>query len=225
MSNAKFVKFNEAIADGDVKWISGKIRAIAIDLNDCGASAGGWVVTAVTNTTNPTITTSAAHGLSVGDKVAIMKVLGSTGVNGVFTVATVPNSTSFTITLGSAPGAYTSGGFIANLSKQFLSDFAPSGARVSTSAELTNKTRTNGVLYGDSGESAGVIRFAAATGDPVEAVILVQSATVSGAADAADTAQRLIAFYGSLTGLPVTPNGGNIDWTVDTGANKLLAIG
>jgi hypothetical protein len=67
-------------------------------------------VSGVTNTVNPTITTSVAHGLAVGDLVKIAGVLGAVGVNANFAVATVPNSTSFTITLPTAPGAYSSGG-------------------------------------------------------------------------------------------------------------------
>ncbi len=69
-------------------------------------------VSGVTNTTNPTITTSTNHSLAVGNVVTITSVGGATGVNGTFTVQSVPSSTTFTITLGTAPGAYTTGGTV-----------------------------------------------------------------------------------------------------------------
>ena len=81
-------------------------------------SAGGVVnslassVTAVTNTVNPTITTSAAHNLVIGQTVVIAGVNGATGVNGTFVVATAPTANTFTITLAAAPGVYTSGGVV-----------------------------------------------------------------------------------------------------------------
>lgn len=85
---------------------------------------------------------------------------------------------------------------------QFLSD-VPSGARVDTSANLGTKTITNGVF--DSANTT----FAAATGDQSEAVILYIDTGVAGTS-------RLVAFYDTgVTGLPVTPNGGDIDVTVN----------
>jgi hypothetical protein len=62
------------------------------------------------------ITTEAAHGLEVNDKVTIAGVLGDTAVNGTFFVLTTPTAETFTIseTQGGAAiagaGAYTSGG-------------------------------------------------------------------------------------------------------------------
>jgi len=73
-------------------------------------SVGGGI-TAVTNTSNPTITTASAHGLAVGQYIVIAGVVGATGVNGNFTVTTVPLSTTITITTA-APGVWSSGGTI-----------------------------------------------------------------------------------------------------------------
>ena len=69
-------------------------------------------ISGVTNTVNPTITTTAASTLSVGESITIGGVVGATGVNGVFTVASVPTATTFTITDPTAPGDSTSGGAI-----------------------------------------------------------------------------------------------------------------
>lgn len=60
-----------------------------------------------------TITTSSAHGLSVGQQVTIASVNGASAVNGTWTVASVPANNKFTISMGStAVAAYTSGGTV-----------------------------------------------------------------------------------------------------------------
>ncbi len=84
----------------------------------------------------------------------------------------------------------------------FLDDVA-AGARVATSGNLANKTFVDGVF--DSDNPA----FTAATGDVSEAIILyVDSGTAA--------TSNLIAFYDTgVTGLPVTPNGGDITVTVN----------
>lgn len=87
-------------------------------------------------------------------------------------------------------------------SHEFLSDVAVAG-RVASSGNLGSKTTTNGVF--DSADPA----FTAVTGDPCEAVIIyVDTGTAA--------TSRLVAFYDTgVTGLPVTPNGGDINVTVN----------
>jgi hypothetical protein len=83
----------------------------------------------------------------------------------------------------------------------FLDDVtAP--ARVATSGNLASKTYTGGVF--DSADFA----FTAVTGDPSEILILyVDSGTAA--------TSPLVAYYDTgVTGLPVTPNGGDINVTV-----------
>ena len=84
----------------------------------------------------------------------------------------------------------------------FLDDVA-AGGRVATSANLASKTLTGGVF--DSADPT----FTAATGDQAEALILyVDTGTAA--------TSRLIAFYDTgVTGLPVTPNSGDINVTVN----------
>jgi Tfp pilus tip-associated adhesin PilY1 len=68
------------------------------------ASASGdatGTITASGNTTTATAITAAAHGLAVGNTVNIFGATPS-GYNGAFTVATVPNTTTFTYTVASA---------------------------------------------------------------------------------------------------------------------------
>ena len=75
--------------------------------NVVGGPSG--TITAVTNTANPQVT-SAGHGLAVGDSVLIAGVLGATGANGTFKVASVVGANDFTVADATAPGVYTSGG-------------------------------------------------------------------------------------------------------------------
>lgn len=93
---------------------------------------------------------------------------------------------------------------------QFLSDI-PGAARVATSVPLTGKTVANGAADADD------IVFPAVSGDPVEALVLYQDAGT-------ETTSRLIAYIDSATGLPVTPNGGDIGVAWDNGANKIFRI-
>ena len=87
-------------------------------------------------------------------------------------------------------------------SHQFLSDVA-GGAIVATSGNLGSKTTTNGVF--DSADPT----CTAVTGDPSEALIIYIDTGSS-------ATSRLVAFYDTgVTGLPVTPNGGDINVAVN----------
>lgn len=79
---------------------------------------------------------------------------------------------------------------------QFLSDVTGSGI-VATSANLGTKTTTNGDA------TAANITFSAVSGDISEFLVLYQDTGVG-------TTSRLIARIDTATGLPVTPNGGDI---------------
>jgi hypothetical protein len=80
---------------------------------------------------------------------------------------------------------------------EFLSSIT-AGARVATSANLGSKTVTNGVA------DAGNVTLSAVTGDQSEAVVIYR--------DTGDAATSpLIAYLNSGTGLPVTPDSGNIE--------------
>lgn len=87
-------------------------------------------------------------------------------------------------------------------SHEFLSDIA-SGGRVATSGNLASKTITNGVF--DSADFS----FTAVTGDQSEILVVYVD---SGSA----ATSPLVAYYDtSITGIPVTPNGGDINVTVN----------
>jgi hypothetical protein len=86
----------------------------ATDLSLDNVSKAGRTITTVERTTNiTTITTSAAHGYSIGDVVTIAAVT-NTSVNGSFSILTVPTTTTFTysnagtnITSGADTGTIT----------------------------------------------------------------------------------------------------------------------
>ncbi len=68
------------------------------DLSLDNVSKAGRSITTVARTTNVvTITTSVAHGYSVGDSVTVAAVI-NTDINGTFTITAVPTTTTFTYT-------------------------------------------------------------------------------------------------------------------------------
>ena len=92
----------------------------------------------------------------------------------------------------------------------FLDD-VPAGARVATTANLGSKTVTDGVF-----DAADTI-FTAATGDPSEALIGYVDTGVEGTS-------HLVWFDDGSSGLPITPNGQDINVTWDSGANRIFAL-
>jgi hypothetical protein len=104
-------------------------------------------------------------------------------------------------------GAYT----VDLATHQFLSDIA-SGARIATlAAGLSGKTVTAGVA------DASDATFTAVSGASVESIVLYKD---TGSA----ATSRLIAYIDTATGLPVTPNGGDITVAWDNGANKIFKL-
>lgn len=93
---------------------------------------------------------------------------------------------------------------------QFLSDI-PVAERVATSANFTAKTTSSGVA------DAADITFTAVSGDQSEALVIYQDTGVEGTS-------RLIAYIDTATGLPVTPNGGDISVTWDAGVNRIFKL-
>jgi hypothetical protein len=91
----------------------------------------------------------------------------------------------------------------------FLDDVA-AGARVATSGNLASKTTTGGAF------DAADVTFTAVTGDVSEALIVYKD---TGAA----ATSPLIAYIDTATGLPVTPNGGDI--VVTWHASGIFSLG
>jgi hypothetical protein len=111
-------------------------------------------------------------------------------------------------------------GYAFSAAHKFVSDLTGAGGTlVGTSAALGTKTVTGGVA-----DAADVTFTAVASGAAITGVAVFQSSAVGGGADVAATAQRLILWLDTLTGLPVTPNGGDINLTWDNGANKIFKL-
>lgn len=93
---------------------------------------------------------------------------------------------------------------------EFLSDIAV-GERVATSANMSSKTSTLGVF------DAADITYSAVSGDVSEALVIYKDTGVA-------STSPLIAYIDTATGLPVTPNGGDITVTWDSGSDKIFKL-
>lgn len=110
-------------------------------------------------------------------------------------------------------------GYSFNAAHDMVNDVTGAGGTLVATATLTSVTTTAGVL-----DAADVVFSSVATGAACDALLIYQASAVTGGADVAASAQRLIAFIDSASGLPVTPNGGNINVTWDNGANKIFRL-
>lgn len=93
---------------------------------------------------------------------------------------------------------------------QFWSDRA-AAARVAISGNLTGKTKSAGVADADD------VTLTSVSGDTSESLDIFQDT-------GAEATSRLIANIDTATGLPLTPDGGNVDITWDSGANKIFKL-
>lgn len=82
---------------------------------------------------------------------------------------------------------------------------------VATSGNLASKTVTSGVA------DAADVTFSAVSGSTAEAIVIWKDTGVS-------ATSRLIAYIDTATGLPITPNGGDITIAWDSGANKIFKL-
>ncbi|MEM0374078.1 MAG: hypothetical protein QXO96_05965 [Sulfolobales archaeon] len=101
--------------------------------------------------------------------------------------------------------------YTVNLSTHDFLDDVPSVARVAVSSSLTGKTATDGVA------DANDVTFSSVTGDASEALIIYKHTGT-------ESTSNLIAYIDTATGLPVTPNGGDINIVWDNGANKIFKL-
>ncbi|GAF79865.1 unnamed protein product [marine sediment metagenome] len=90
-------------------------------------------------------------------------------------------------------------------------DDIPGAARVAVSGALTGKTVTDGVA------DAADVTFSAVEGDQCEALVIYKHTGT-------ESTSRLIAYIDSATGLPVTPNGGDIKVEWDNGSDKIFRL-
>ena len=95
---------------------------------------------------------------------------------------------------------------------QYLSDVAEA-ARIgsTTGIALTGPATTGGAA------DANDVRFPSVSGPSIEAIIIYKDTGTAGTSP-------LIAYMDTATGLPITPNGGDIIITWDNGTNKIFRL-
>ena len=96
---------------------------------------------------------------------------------------------------------------------EFLSDIT-STARVATSGNFASKT--SGTPVGGTADAADVT-ISTVSGATVENIVIYKD---SGAA----TTSPLLAFIDVATGLPFTPNGGDVTVSWDNGTNRIFKL-
>ena len=93
---------------------------------------------------------------------------------------------------------------------QYLSDIA-SSARIAGPVTLTSKATTGGAA------DAADCTFTSVTGASIESIVIYADTGV-------EATSPLIAYIDTATGLPITPNGGDIIVTWDNGTNKIFKV-
>lgn len=93
---------------------------------------------------------------------------------------------------------------------EFLADI-PVSARIAGPVTLTSKTTTGGAA------DAADVTFTSVSGASIEAIIIYSDTGT-------EATSPLIAYIDTATGLPITPNGGDIIVTWDNGTNKIFRV-
>lgn len=111
-------------------------------------------------------------------------------------------------------------GYTFSAAHKFVSEVTGAGGTlVATSSAFTSKTVTSGVA-----DAADVVFTSVTAGAAIPALIIYQASAVTGGADVATSAQRLICYLDSGTNFPVTPNGQNITVAFDNGTLKIFRL-
>jgi len=92
-----------------------------------------------------------------------------------------------------------------------FADDIPAGGKVGTSGNFASKTSTLGVA------DAADVTVASVSGDPFEYIVIWKDTGTQ-------STSPLIACIDTATGLPCTPNGGDIIVQWDSGANRIFKL-
>ncbi len=93
---------------------------------------------------------------------------------------------------------------------QYLADI-PISARIAGPVTLTSKATTGGAA------DAADCTFTSVSGPSIEAIVIYSDT-------GSEATSPLIAYIDTATGLPITPNGGDIIVTWDNGTNKIFKV-
>jgi predicted RNA methylase len=111
-------------------------------------------------------------------------------------------------------------GYTFSAAHKWVSDITTaSGTLAATSAALSSKTVTAGVA-----DAADITFSAVASNAGNHSLLIFQSSAVTGGADVAASAQRVIAWIDTATNLPAVPNGGDISVAWDSGTNRIFKL-
>lgn len=102
-------------------------------------------------------------------------------------------------------GAYTF-----SQTHEFLSD-VPVAARISSVVALSGKALVSGAC------DANDVTFPAVSGATIEAIVIYKGG-------GSDATSPLLAFFDTATGLPITPNTGDIIANWDNGVNRIFKL-
>lgn len=103
---------------------------------------------------------------------------------------------------------------------KFVSDVTTAGGVLhGTAATLGSKTVTNGTA-----DAADVTFTALAANATSHYLLVYQASAVTGGADVAASAQRVICYIDTGTNVPFVPNGGDVGVSWDNGANKIFTL-
>lgn len=126
---------------------------------------------------------------------------------------------SISLSVGVIKASYVRG-YAFSAAHKFVSDVVAAGGTLNgSSAALANKTFTGGVFDADD---TSVTTTASASN---HGILLYQASAVTGGADVATSAQRVIAYFDTGTGLPMQPGSGATPIVWDSGASKILKVG
>lgn len=111
-------------------------------------------------------------------------------------------------------------GYSFSSAHKFVSDLTGAGGSFNgTPVALSSVSVTNGVL--DAADSS--ITTTASVSNHV--IVIYQASAVTGGSDVATSAQRLICYLDTGTGLPIQPGTGATPITWDNGTNKIVKFG
>jgi hypothetical protein len=99
--------------------------------------------------------------------------------------------------------ALVGAGYVFNTTHEFYSDVTPASNVIGTPVTLAGKSITNGKFSATS-----PVVFTAVTGAQVTRVLVYKDTGVQ-------STSPLICIFDTATGLPVTPNGGDINFLID----------
>ena len=107
---------------------------------------------------------------------------------------------------------FATSGYTVNLSTDQFVSVIGGGNIVARSGNFSGKSATLGTA------NASNVTVTAVSGSAIQSVIIYKDA------GGADSGNALIAYIDTATGLPVTPNGGDIIVAWDTGTNKIYTL-